>query len=310
MDALSDVLRAVHLSGSLYFRSEPSAPWGMEIPSGDTAQFHILRRGRCFLQMEDSEPILMEAGDMAVFPEGMAHAVVDDPRTNPLPLQQLIEQRDESEESCALIYGGGGEQATLICGYFRFDKSQVHPLMTVLPPMILLRGESGRAQPWLESTLDLIAGESCSRNPGSEILIDRLTETLFIRVIRSFLNDPAADKLNPSWLAGLRDAKIGEALGYIHHLPQEAWTVDVLARRVGMSRSSFSGRFSELVGEPPLKYITRWRMQLAAEHLKDEKLSLAEIAKKVGYQAEAAFSKVFKRMWGVSPGTYRRREAA
>ena len=310
MDALSDVLRTVHLSGSLYCHSEPSAPWGMEVPAGDTAQFHILRRGRCFLLSEGSEPVLMESGDMAIYPGGLPHVVVDDPRTNPQPLQQLIEQRDESEESCALIFGGGGEQATLICGYFRFDKSQVHPLMKVLPPMILLKGESGRAQPWLESTLDLIAGESCSRSPGSEILIDRLTETLFIRVIRSYLNDPASGRLDPSWLAGLRDEKIGEALGYIHHFPEEAWTVDVLARRVGMSRSSFSGRFSELVGEPPLKYITRWRMQLAAEHLKEEKLSLAEIAMKVGYQAEAAFSKVFKRMWGISPGSYRRQESA
>ncbi len=310
MDALSDVLRSVHLSGSLFCRSEPRAPWGMEVPQHDSAHFHIIRRGRCYLMVEGRETQLLEAGDMVVLPGGSPHDLVDDPSTPTQPLGDLLADMQSGGESCSLIFGGGGEACTLICGYFRFDPSQVHPLLAVLPSMILLKGEGGRAQPWLESTLNLIAEESCAARPGSEVLIDRLTETLFIRVIRSYLDDPASDETGPNWLAGLKDPKIGEALGYIHHLPQENWTVDALATRVGMSRSAFSGRFSELVGEPPLKYITRWRMQLAADHLRNEKLSLGEIAARVGYGAEAAFSKVFKRMWGVSPGNFRRQHAS
>ncbi len=314
MDALADILETVHLSGSVYCRSELSSPWGMGLPASDAAQFHVVRRGRCWLRMEDErlgEPLRMEAGDMVMLPRGNAHALADDPATPATLLPELIATHAKSPgpicSRSPLTFGGGGEPTTIICGYFRFDTGAVHPLLSVLPQVVYLRGEGGRAHSWLETTLDLIAAEATSERAGGEALINRLTEALFIQVVRAHLEEQTQP--DPSWLAGLRDPQIADALGLIHRELGANWTVDALAARIGMSRSGFSARFRALVGEPPLQYLTRWRMQVAANHLRHDRLSLAEIAEAVGYQAEASFSKVFKRFAGVAPGTYRRQSA-
>ncbi|MEZ4387168.1 MAG: AraC family transcriptional regulator [Candidatus Krumholzibacteriia bacterium] len=312
MDALADILNTVHLSGSLYCRSELTAPWGMAVPRGETAQFHVVRRGRCWLVLDDDahprEPLRLEAGDMVVLPTGSAHRMVDDPATPTIPLDQLIATLLPTATATGpagpLVFGGRGEPTTLICGYFRFAAGAAHPLLSVLPAVVYLRGEGGRARSWLESTLDVIAAEATAGRPGGEALVNKLTEALFIQVIRAYLEEQ--DGADPSWLAGLRDPQIAAALGMIHRDPAGPWTVELLAARVGMSRSSFSARFRELVGEPPLHYLTRWRMQVAADHIRADRLSLAEIAGAVGYAAEASFSKVFKRFLGVAPGAYRR----
>jgi AraC-like DNA-binding protein len=314
LDALADLLETVHLKGSVYCRSELSAPWGMALPCGDTARFHVVRRGRCFLLDEapGSEAVLLEAGDVVMLPGGGAHVLADDPASPATPLMDLIAgQHSEAEPASSpgpLVHGGGGERVTLICGYFRFDAGAAHPLLSVLPPMVYVRGEGGRARSWLESTLDLITEETMNGRPGGETLINRLTEALFIQVVRAHLEEQ--QRPDPSWLAGLRDPHIALALGLIHRDPRQAWTVDTLAVRVGMSRSAFSVRFRDLVGEPPLAYLTRWRMHVAANQLREGRLTLQEVAEAVGYQAEASFNKAFKRLLGVTPGAFRRVDVA
>ncbi len=312
MDALTDILETIHLRGSLYCRSELGAPWGMAIAAGSDAQFHVVRRGRCWLRLTtepDTAPILLEAGDMVVLPRGHAHQVSDHPDTPVLPLEEFLRCQappaDQPPPACSLLrHGGDGEQTTLVCGYFRFDRGRAHPLLSVLPPLLLMRGEGGRARPWIESLLDLIAGEAANPGAGGEILINRLTEALLIQVIRAHL--ASTENPAPSWLAGLRDPQIAAALALIHHQPEQRWTLEQLAARVGLSRSGFAARFRELVGEPPLQYLTRWRLQLAANHLQQDRLSLAEVAHAVGYRSETGFSKSFKRLLGIAPGSFRR----
>lgn len=311
MDALTDILRTVHLRGSVYCRSEMSAPWGIAVPTSEAAQFHVVRRGRCWLSIEESarvKPTLLESGDVVLVPQGHAHILVDEPSTVPESLAQLIAEQEPKVCGTPLRHGGGGDEVTLICGYFTFESSAVHPLLSVLPPLITVRGEGGRARSWLMSTLDLIAEESVTGRPGGETLIDRLSEALFIQVLRTHLEEDR--RTTPSWLAGLRDPQIARVLALIHRHPDERWTVEALAQRLGMSRSAFSSRFRALVGEPPLSYVTRWRMQVAAVHLREAQLTLPEIAERVGYQAEASFSKIFKKAWGVAPATYRRQVGA
>jgi len=310
MDALTDVLQTVHLRGSLYFRSELTAPWGLAIPAAALAQFHAVRRGRCWLHLDrdaSAEPLPLEPGDLVILPQGDAHRLTSAPTgVVPEPLERVVQCHQKPGAPKPLVYGGGGAAVTLICGYFVFEAARpgVHPLLSVLPPLISLQAAQGRGPSWLESILDLIAAEAADPRPGSETVVDRLTETLFIQVLRSYLESEAAS--GPSWLAGLRDPRIAEALGLMHREPAERWSVESLATRVGMSRTSFANRFRELVGETPLRYLARWRMQRAAQALRDGSASLPEIAERVGYRAEAAFSKVFKKMWGVAPGQYRR----
>lgn len=311
MDALADLLNTVHLSGSLYFRSILSAPWGMEVPASDTAQFHVIRRGRCWLLPTETSAFAaqqLEAGDIVVLPHGDAHILADERDTPIVPLQDLVPidltDPEPPYSPAPLILGGGGPQTTLVCGYFKFDRGTVHPMLSVLPAVLNLRGEGGRARSWLESSLDLITEEAAAGRPGGATLVNRLTEALFVQVIQAYIE--ALDHPDPNWLTGLRDPQIAKALGLIHGEMGTAWTVGDLAARVGMSRSAFSARFADLVGEPPLHYLTRWRMQVAANHLQGDRLTLAEIAETVGYGAEASFSKVFKRYVGVAPGSYRR----
>lgn len=312
MDPLGKLLETVHLGGSLYFRSELGAPWGIEVPPSGVAQFHVVRRGRCWLRPCAGAPFppqLLEAGDLVVLPHGSAHVLADDRDTPAVPLPDLVPcdlASPEDLDCCRpMRAGGGGAPATLICGFFRFDTGLAHPLLDVLPTVIVLRGDGGRARRWLESSLDLIADEVTAARPGSAALVNRLTEALFIQVLQAYIAE--ADHASPSWLLGLRDTQVARALGAIHGDPRRDWSVASIAAEVGLSRSAFSARFREMVGEPPLQYLTRWRMQVAANHLRAGRLTLAEVADAVGYGAEASFARVFKRLVGEAPGAFRRR---
>lgn len=305
MDALSDVLNSLHLSSSFYCRSEFASPWGFRIASGTVAGFHAVRTGSCWIRMDGQKKFThLAAGDLVVFPHGAGHTLVDDPAS---PVRDLMEIIAECapEPTRPLVYGGAGARVVLLCGHFQFEHGRVHPLLSVLPRMLHVRGQDGRAADWLESTLSVLARESAGGQPGAEAVITRATDILFIQSVRAYLAEIDA-VAGGGWLRGLRDPNICSALALIHRHPGRPWTVEALAAEAGMSRSAFCAQFRRLVGESPHQYLTRWRMHNAASLVRDGRLSLAQVAERVGYQAEAAFSRAFKRHVGAAPGAYRR----
>jgi AraC-like DNA-binding protein len=304
MDILSDILHSLHLSGSLWCRTEAKAPWAMQFDAADVSQFHFIRRGNCFFQMEGvAAPLPMASGDLIVLPHGHAHVLSDHPKTKPIPLVALLNAH-KSEEKAPLIIGGQGTPSTLLCGYFQFDRGDVHPLFSVLPTFIYFKGEESDSIPWLETTLNFIYSESGSEEPGSQTVITRLADILFIQIVRLYI--AGLSEHSRGWLAGLKDHQISRALGYMHRSPEQPWTIDSLSEAVGMSRASFAARFKQIIGDSPFQYLTRWRMHKAAGYLRDQDCTISETAERVGYRTEAAFSKVFKRYLGVAPGRYRR----
>jgi AraC-like DNA-binding protein len=304
MDVLTDVLETVRVVAACYGRLEATAPWGIRVRPGEDAKFHVVLEGHARLMVDGvAEPIELSAGDIVALPHGHAHSLLDDPDIAAQPLEELLVCRPRGDNS-VLRVGGGGQSSTIVSGRFRFEDRRNNPLLSVLPPVITLRGEMGKSVRWLEPTLKFIACEAQSGRPGSQTVIARLADVLFIQIVRGHL---ASLPVNGSgWLGALADAQIGAALGYIHQSPEQDWTVQSLASKVAMSRSAFASRFMRLVGEPPLSYVTRWRMQKAASMLRDGKQTLAEVAAGVGYDSEAAFSKAFKRAVGSAPGAYRR----
>jgi AraC-like DNA-binding protein len=304
MDVLTDVLETVRVVAACYGRLEATAPWGIRVRPGDDAKFHVVLEGHARLSVDGvDEAIELSAGDIVALPHGHAHSLSDDPSITAQPLEELLLCRPRGDSS-VLRLGGGGQSSTIVSGRFRFEDRRNNPLLSVLPPVITLRGEMGKSVRWLEPTLKFIACEAQSGRPGSQTVIARLADVLFIQIVRGHL---ASLPLNGSgWLGALADAQIGSALGHIHQSPEQDWTVQSLASKVAMSRSAFASRFMRLVGEPPLSYVTRWRMQKAASMLRDGKQTLAAVAARVGYDSEAAFSKAFKRAVGSAPGAYRR----
>ncbi len=304
MDVLADVLNSMRLSGEIFCRSELTAPWGLRMPALDGAVFHVVDRGNAWLKVaDDTDLIPLAGGDLIVFPQSCSHAILDSPSSSLIGIEQLVELR--GEDSYTLSYGGGGPPTTLICGVFKVQDGGEHTLFSLLPPLIHIKGEQGRAVEWLETTLRFMSAEAGSTSPGAKTIVGHLTEILFIQAVRSWINShPDSVK---GWLTALNDQQIGEALGHIHGKPDQPWTVESMGAEVGMSRSSFAAKFSELVGDPPLQYLTRWRMQLASSWLLDSDLNLSEIAERIGYQSEDPFKRAFKKHTGTPPGAYRRR---
>ncbi len=305
MDVLTDVLNTVRVSAACQGRLELGAPWGLKVPGGEFSKFHVVIQGSCFLELDgESEPILLEEGDLIALPHGDGHVVRDSPTTPPRPIDEWFSSNGQERCGGAVHVPGTGPLTGLVCGRLQFEDPRNHPVLSVLPRVVHLRSAEGKAIPWLESTLRFIACESSSDRPGSDTVVNRLADILFIQIVRGYLNTTPND--SRGWLRALTDPQIGASLGLIHAEPEQSWTVANLASKVGMSRSTFAGRFSELVGEPPLHYITRWRMQKAAALLREGRATLADIADRVGYDSEAAFSKAFKRWVGSAPGAYRR----
>ncbi len=306
-DVLSDVLGSLRLEGTVFCRSELSAPWGMAIPAGTLAHFHVIERGSCWLRLRgEPRPIALAGGDLVVIPHGQGHTLSDTPHTRPVPLGKLM--GGQRGGSCPVMsYGGGGSETQLVCGAFAFERREAHPLLSLLPPLIHVPGSQGRAVDGLEPALRFLADEARQGRPGAETVISRLTGVIFVQAVRAWTERQPEGQ--GGWLGALRDRHVGAALGLIHREPGRDWTVAALAAQAGLSRSSFSARFTRLVGEPPLSYLTRWRMHLAAGWLRHEDAALAELAERAGYESEAAFSKAFKRRYGIAPGAYRRRAA-
>lgn len=304
VDPLGEALHFLHMRGVFYTRSEFTAPWGLDLPAfPDCLMFHVVTSGRSWLEVDGAEPVLLQPGDLALVPHGQGHRLSSEPgvvgaKLFDLPREQVSERYE------ILHHGGGGTPATLICTTVRFDHPAAHQLVQLLPEVICIEAYQSPHLEWIQTTLRLMATEARELRPGGETIITRLADILVIQAIRSWIaEDPSA---KTGWLGALRDKQIGYSIVLIQRDPAREWTVASLAEEVAMSRSAFAARFKELVGESPMHYITRWRMNVALTWLKEENLSLVELADRLGYRSEAAFSRAFKRFNKVSPGAARR----
>jgi AraC-like DNA-binding protein len=304
VDVLTDVLETLRARGACYARVAAKSPFGVALPSSTHAAFHLVLDGSCVLTLDGHSAVELAGGDLVAIPHGLAHTIVDHPSTPAARLKDLIGQ-GKRPGPASLAIGGDGAPTTLVCGKIEFEDPVGHPLLAALPPLILLRGGSSNLVEWLDPTLRFIASEAGSQRPGAQTVVSRLADVLFIQIVRGHLATSAPE--TSGWLGALGDPQIGAVLGLIHENPGGAWTVQTLAESAGMSRSAFATRFNRLVGEPPLHYLTRWRMQKAQRLLRDGRETLADVAARVGYDSEAAFSKAFKRAVGAAPGVYRRR---
>lgn len=306
MDVLTDVLESVRVRGAVFGKMQLTAPWGFSADRGEGLGFTVVTRGSCWLEVEGHAPLQLAGGDLVVLKKDRPHVIRDARSTPVLPVEELLSQcpaRHGCEPGGVFAYGGGGAETAFIGGRFDIENADDNPLIAALPAVIHVRGDRGTPVRWLEATLQFMASEMTSGQPGAETVVARLADILFVQAVRAYLADGGERR---GWLSALVDAQIGPALSRIHEKPEAAWTVESLAASVGMSRSAFAARFSALAGEPPLTYLTRWRMTKAERLLRAGHSSIGAIAERVGYDAEAAFSKAFKRWTGQAPGAFRR----
>lgn len=309
-DVVSDVLRAVRLGAEVFGRFELSAPWAMRVPgTRELLSFYVVARGGAWLDVEGKRPnaktrqVALSAGDVLLLPHGEAH-VLHDPSRGAHTLHEAHGvgcPRPTSTE--AVRFGGGGPVTSFVAGAFRFAAPARSVLLESLPAVIHIPAGEATTSPQLAAAVQLILAESAAPGPGSTIVSARLAEILLVHALRA---QTATKEEHASGLCALADPMIGASLRLMHARPAEQWTVERLAREVGMSRSAFAARFTQLVGEAPLQYLTRWRMTQAAEMLREREDSVPAIAERVGYGNATAFTKAFSRIEGVGPGAYRR----
>lgn len=302
-DALAEALYLLRMRGVFYSHTEATAPWALEMPPfAGCLSFHVVTEGGCWLEIEDATEYL-RAGDLALVPHGRGHLLRNQPdapvtgRVDQLP-QQMV-----SDHYSILRCGGGGARTTLICGVVSFHQPTVNRLLAVLPPVIHIDSAHERGSR-VRNVLDLMASELRHLRPGGEAVTTRLADILVIEAIRWWL---AADTgSQPGWLGALNDPQLGPVIAAIHRSPGAPWTVDLLARTAAMSRSAFAARFTEVVGAPPMQYVTRSRMEAAEALLQEDGSTVATVAARLGYQSEASFSRAFTKTMGRSPGSVRR----
>jgi AraC-like DNA-binding protein len=300
-DLLGETLHLLRLTGTLYCRAELTAPWGVEVPPLDGLMtLQVVTAGQAWLEIEGAQPRLLRQGSLTLLPHGVPHRFRSGPDADAEPLFDIpAEQVSDRYE--IMRHGGGGEQTLIMYAAMRFDHVAAARLVAQLPTVLHL--DSWDDDGWLHSTLRFITREAQAPRPGGETVLTRLADILVIQAIRSWLD--TATEARQGWLAAVRDEQIGQALLAIHRAPERPWTVADLAEEVSMSRSAFSARFTELVGESPMRYLTEWRLQLAHSHLQQTGDPLPIIARRFGYQSEAAFCRAFKRAFGVPPGSLR-----
>jgi AraC-like DNA-binding protein len=307
MDVLTDVLESLHVKNMMAGRLELTAPWGLRF-TGGRAAFYVVTHGTCLLEIDGSvDAVTLVAGDFVLLPKSQGHLLRDSRRTRAQPAAEILKNsphRKACQPGGVFAYGGGGASTAIIGGCFAFDDGASNPLIDALPPVIHVRGSRGTPVEWLEASLQFVASEMAAGQPGSQTVVSRLADILLVQAVRAHLAQlgPGAN----GWLRALVDPQIGQALSLIHERPDEPWTVERLASSVAMSRSGFAARFTQLVEAPPLTYLTRWRMQKASRLLRTTSAGIRDIAGRVGYTTEAAFSKTFKRWSGTAPGAFRR----
>lgn len=320
MDTLSDVLKSVRLEGAFFLDAEFTAPWCMRGRYGMTSvkqrlagaehvvMFHFLTQGACRVRLaEGGEEIEVAAGDLILFAQDDRHLMGSDLRVAPLEADHLIDAATAAAadpEFVPIRAGGGGAATRFVCGYLACNRSLCRPLFEALPRLLRVRlGDEMATTLWRQL---MRAGVHISGSPvpGAESTLAKMAELMFVEALRRHVAALPPD--GRGWLAALRDVQIGRALGLMHEAPERAWTVDALAREVALSRSLLASRFVMLVGETPMKYLTRWRLALAARDLRSGKVAISRLAERSGYETEAAFSRAFKREFGLPPSTWRR----
>ena len=303
MDVLTDALASMRTGRASSVRTEARAPWGLRFGAIAGAGFHVVLQGTCWLIPPAGQPLPLAPGDLVFLRTGREHVLCDDPRST---VQDFVPDRvDATSPIGRITLDGPGAKTVVLCGAYQLDQSRPHPLLLTLPDVIHLPNRPG-SHPALQSAITLLGGELEARGPGSDGIVPALVEALLLYVVRAWL-----DENQEGWALALGDAAVADALRRIHQAPEHPWTVEELAREAALSRPAFARRFSALVGEPPLTYLTRWRMTVAAKLLAESNPSLKTLAAHTGYANEFAFAKAFKREFGVAPGQYRRdREAA
>jgi AraC-like DNA-binding protein len=316
IDTLSDVLRAVRLNGAIFFAVDASPPWVAETPESrlvaphilpgveHVIEYHVITAGSCWGGRIDEPAVKLEAGDVIVFPQGDSHVLSSAPGMRGEPSVEAFRAVKDARLPLALaIDGGGAERTQMICGFLGCDARPFNPLLASLPRVIHLPA-AGAETTVFRRLVELAVDESTARAAGSDCALSRLSELLFVEVVRRYVGTLPPD--HRGWFAALRDDTIGRALQRLHERPAHDWSLEELAKQVGLSRSTLAERFAHFVGIPPIQYLAQWRIQLAANLLRSGKSGLAEIADRVGYGSEAALSRAFKRQVGVAPDQYRR----
>jgi AraC-like DNA-binding protein len=307
----------MHITAFGLHRLEATAPWGLirekqteenvspsdkKSSPADLAHFAMLSRGNCWLSVEGiSEPIPLTGGDCLLLARGISYALRDSPQTRPRSFREIVPRLNNN----VAHYGGGGAPTTVVCGTLSFDRASLKPITQLLPSFILIKAEQARTLA-LHDTLQALASEMAEQAPGSEVVATRLAEVLFIQALRAHIASEVEWR-NKGWLRAIFDPQMGTALSAIHNSVNTSWTVESLAKAAGMSRSAFAAHFKELLGQTPLEYVTEWRMQKAMQLLQERDKKLIDVARSVGYESDAAFSKAFKRVVGASPGEYLKR---
>lgn len=331
-DTLSDLLRAVRLRGALYYYIEGTNPWVAEAPPAreiipaimpgaeHMMEFHGIARGSCWAAIVGEAPVRLDEGDVVLFPQGDPHVMSSAPGLRAQSVDvgfyftphppQLPFSLNLSEQgvTTARLDGGGRDETTVVCGFLACDARPFNPLLGSLPRMLRMPGLAAGGDSWIAHFLRTVVVESNLRRPGGEAILERMSEMMFVDVLRRYLDGLAPSETG--WLAGTRDPGVGRALALMHARPADAWTLEQLGKEAGLSRTVLHERFVHFLGQPPMQYLASWRMQLAAQRLRETDATLIEIALDVGYESEAAFSRAFKRAVGASPGAWRRAQRA
>ncbi len=306
--ALRDVLHSVNLRSSVMSRALLRVPFCVRSDAIPRAVFHAVVAGACTLELEaEAQPLELATGDVVLLTHGDSHVLA---RGEALSTNIAhLPHHDDGTCVTTLVHGGDGDETTIICGTFEMQHAASDVMFAFLPPWLHASGGSGPGLgAWLDTSIQMLAQELDRNAPNAEATIAKFTDILVMHLLRACVEQ--APNRGGGWLSALRDPRIGRAIAAMHREPGGDWTATALARAAGMSRSSFFARFSELVGEPPAKYLARWRVSVAADLIQHEALSVGELAERVGYASEDAFSKVFKRVMGVSPVEYRRQADA
>ena len=316
MDVLSEVLKVVKLQGALFYNAELSAPWSIRTASscaiapylapgaGHLIIYHFLTEGRAFLQLENRERIALSAGDLVMIPHGDPH-ILDNGAAAP-PVDDCEHLREVLQQGLRLWrFGGGGEKTKFICGYMACEPQLSKVFLGGLPPAFKVSIRNDASGRWLENSIRFSVDHASDSRAGAEAVLAKLSEVLFVETLRAYITNLPTEQTG--WLAGARDAEVGKTLALMHRNPAHPWTIASLAKEAGVSRSVLAERFRHYLNEPPMSYLTRWRLQLGAQMLGTTNHSVAQIASEVGYESEAAFNRAFKREFEVPPARFRTR---